>query len=73
MRTFHLLLANTLVANVTNNFLWFALTFRRDAGARAARGRGLSRSVELPMVGEVGASPTVRGDRSREGAPGQSS
>lgn len=27
MRTFHLLLANTLVANVTNNFLWFALTF----------------------------------------------
>ena len=27
MRTFHLLLANSLVANVTNNFLWFALTF----------------------------------------------
>jgi DHA3 family multidrug efflux protein-like MFS transporter len=27
MRTFHVLLANTLVANVTNNFLWFALTF----------------------------------------------
>ncbi len=27
MRTFHLLVANTLVANVTNNFLWFALTF----------------------------------------------
>ena len=27
MRTFHLLLANTLVANVTNSFLWFALTF----------------------------------------------
>jgi DHA3 family multidrug efflux protein-like MFS transporter len=27
VRTFHLLLANTLVANVTNNFLWFALTF----------------------------------------------
>src|SRR3712207_3240440 len=27
LRTFHLLVANTLVANVTNNFLWFALTF----------------------------------------------
>ena len=27
MRTFHLLVANTLVASVTNNFLWFALTF----------------------------------------------
>lgn len=27
MKTFHLLVANTLVANVTNNFLWFALTF----------------------------------------------
>jgi DHA3 family multidrug efflux protein-like MFS transporter len=27
MRTFHVLLGNTLVANVTNNFLWFALTF----------------------------------------------
>ena len=27
MRTFHLLVANTLVANVTSNFLWFALTF----------------------------------------------
>ena len=26
-RTFHLLVANTLVASVTNNFLWFALTF----------------------------------------------
>jgi DHA3 family multidrug efflux protein-like MFS transporter len=27
MRTFHLLVANTLAATVTNNFLWFALTF----------------------------------------------
>jgi DHA3 family multidrug efflux protein-like MFS transporter len=27
MRTFQWLVANTLVANVTNNFLWFALTF----------------------------------------------
>ena len=27
MRTFHLLVSNTLVASVTNNFLWFALTF----------------------------------------------
>jgi DHA3 family multidrug efflux protein-like MFS transporter len=27
MRTFHLLVANTLVASVTTNFLWFALTF----------------------------------------------
>src|SRR5262245_2258774 len=27
MRTFQLLVANTLVASVTNNFLWFALTF----------------------------------------------
>ena len=27
MRIFHLLVANTLVANVTNNFLWFALVF----------------------------------------------
>jgi MFS transporter, DHA3 family, multidrug efflux protein len=27
MRTFHLLVANSLVATVTNNFLWFALTF----------------------------------------------
>jgi MFS transporter, DHA3 family, multidrug efflux protein len=27
MRTFHLLVANTLVASVTNNFLWFAVTF----------------------------------------------
>ena len=27
MRTFHLLIANTLVASVTNNFLWLALTF----------------------------------------------
>lgn len=26
-RIFHLLVANTLVASVTNNFLWFALTF----------------------------------------------
>jgi MFS transporter, DHA3 family, multidrug efflux protein len=26
-RTFHLLVANTVVASVTNNFLWFALTF----------------------------------------------
>lgn len=27
MRTFHLLVANSLLASVTNNFLWFALTF----------------------------------------------
>ena len=27
MHTFHLLVANTLVASVTNNFVWFALTF----------------------------------------------
>ena len=27
MRTFQLLVVNTLAANVTNNFLWFALTF----------------------------------------------
>jgi DHA3 family multidrug efflux protein-like MFS transporter len=27
MRTFHLLVANSLVANVTTSFLWFALTF----------------------------------------------
>jgi DHA3 family multidrug efflux protein-like MFS transporter len=27
MRTFHLVIANTLLANVTTNFLWFALTF----------------------------------------------
>ena len=27
MKTFHLLVVNTLLANVTNNFLWFALTF----------------------------------------------
>src|SRR5262245_5287773 len=27
MRTFHLLVVNTLFANVTNSFLWFALTF----------------------------------------------
>ena len=27
MRTFHLLVGNTLVASVTNNFVWFALTF----------------------------------------------
>ena len=27
MRTFHVLVANTLLASVTNNFLWFALTF----------------------------------------------
>ena len=27
MRTFNLLVANTLVASVTNNFVWFALTF----------------------------------------------
>ena len=27
MRTFHLLVGNTLAATVTNNFLWFALTF----------------------------------------------
>ena len=27
MRTFHLLVANSLAANVTTNFLWFALTF----------------------------------------------
>ena len=27
MRTFHRLVANTLIASVTNNFLWFALTF----------------------------------------------
>ena len=27
MRTFRLLVANTLISNVTNNFLWFALTF----------------------------------------------
>lgn len=27
MTTFRLLVANTLIANVTNNFLWFALTF----------------------------------------------
>jgi DHA3 family multidrug efflux protein-like MFS transporter len=27
MRTFHRLVVNTLVASVTNNFLWFALTF----------------------------------------------
>ena len=27
MRTFQLLVANTLVASVTNNFVWFALTF----------------------------------------------
>lgn len=27
MRTFHLLVANTLASSVTNNFLWFALTF----------------------------------------------
>jgi DHA3 family multidrug efflux protein-like MFS transporter len=27
VRTFHRLVANTLIASVTNNFLWFALTF----------------------------------------------
>jgi DHA3 family multidrug efflux protein-like MFS transporter len=27
MRTFHLLVANTVLASVTNNFVWFALTF----------------------------------------------
>lgn len=27
MKTFHKLLVNTLIASVTNNFLWFALTF----------------------------------------------
>src|SRR5688500_14334599 len=27
MRTFHQLVANTLLASVTDNFLWFALTF----------------------------------------------
>jgi DHA3 family multidrug efflux protein-like MFS transporter len=27
MRTFYLLVANSLVASITNNFLWFALTF----------------------------------------------
>ncbi|HUG29462.1 MAG TPA: MFS transporter [Candidatus Limnocylindria bacterium] len=27
MRTFHLLVGNTLVASITSNFLWFALTF----------------------------------------------
>lgn len=27
MRTFHRLVANTLIASVSNNFLWFALTF----------------------------------------------
>lgn len=27
MRSFHLLVGNTLVASVTNNFVWFALTF----------------------------------------------
>lgn len=27
MRTFHLLVINSLLANVVNNFLWFALTF----------------------------------------------
>ena len=27
MRTFHLIVANTLAASVINNFLWFALTF----------------------------------------------
>ena len=27
MRTFHLLVANTAIASITNNFLWFALTF----------------------------------------------
>ena len=27
MRTFHLLVVNSLLANVVNNFLWFALTF----------------------------------------------
>ena len=27
MKTFHRLVANTLIASVTNNFLWFALTF----------------------------------------------
>ena len=27
MQTFRLLVANTLIATVTNNFIWFALTF----------------------------------------------
>ena len=27
MRTFYQLVANSLLASVTNNFLWFALTF----------------------------------------------
>ena len=27
LKTFHRLVANTLIASVTNNFLWFALTF----------------------------------------------
>jgi hypothetical protein len=45
MRTFHWLVANTLVANVTNNFLWFALTFSvyiRRAQAARIYGRSIA-------------------------------
>src|SRR4029453_1456357 len=60
-RTFHLLVANTLAASVTNNFLWFALTFwiyleTKSVVATAIVGGGymppaaLSRSALGPFV-----------------------
>ena len=44
MRTFYLLVANSLAAVVTNNFLWFALRTadRRRPEHAAAGGRGLT-------------------------------
>jgi DHA3 family multidrug efflux protein-like MFS transporter len=55
MRTFHLLVGNTLAASVTNNFLWFALTFwiyleTRNVMATAIIGGGYMLCVALSAM-----------------------
>ncbi len=41
MRTFHQILVNTAVANITTSFLWFALTFWVYLGTRSVLATGL--------------------------------
>lgn len=76
MCTFHLLVGNTLAASVTNNFLWFALTFwayleTRSVLATAMIGGGymLLVSVSGMFFGTLDVDPARPGTRCRVSRP----
>jgi MFS transporter, DHA3 family, multidrug efflux protein len=54
MRPFHLLLANTLVANVTNFTVWFALTFWVFLETRSVFATGMIAGVYLVLTAACG-------------------